>query len=72
MNVHLYSGIVNLHLEYCLQFLAPHYTKDIEAMEHVQKRAMKLVKVLEHKSYEEWLREVYCIVWRHGNSGETI
>lgn len=52
----LYSALARPHLECCVEFWAPQYSKDEELLERVQHKATKIIKGLKHLSYEQRLR----------------
>ncbi|PKU43812.1 hypothetical protein llap_5878 [Limosa lapponica baueri] len=54
----LYSTLVRPLLEYCIQLWNSQHRRDMDLPEQVQRRAMKMVRGLEHLSYKDRLREL--------------
>ena len=46
------------NLKYYIQICGPHTKKDMELLERVQRRTTRMIRGLEHLSYEESLREM--------------
>mgnify|MGYP001866130451 FL=1 len=52
---------------------SPQYRRDMDLLEHVQRRATEMTQGMEHLSYEDRLRAAGwgCSAWRRESSGET-
>jgi len=57
--VRLYKTLVRPHLEYCVSALwSPHYIKDKELLERVQRRFTRTIKEVRGKDYLDRLKEL--------------
>ncbi|PKU48616.1 hypothetical protein llap_1068 [Limosa lapponica baueri] len=54
----LCSALVRPHLEYCVQLWSPQHKKEMDLLEWIQRRAMKMIRDLEHISYKDRLRQL--------------
>ena len=54
--VNLYKSLVRPHREYCIQAWRPHYQKDIDLLEKVQRRDTRMIDGFKTKPYEERLQ----------------
>jgi len=62
----LYRNLERPLLEYSVQFWSPHYQKDVEALERVQKIFSRMLPGVEGIGYEERLEKHFCSHWDHG------
>ena len=50
-----YSALVRPQWEFCIQMWSPQYRRDMDLLEHIQRRAIKIIQGVEHLSYEDRL-----------------
>jgi len=58
MMLKLFKSLVRPHVEYCTVAWSPHYKKDKQLIEKVQRRFIKMLPEFKHKKYEEVLEKL--------------
>lgn len=54
-------SLVRHHLEYSVQIWSPLHRRDVDLLEHVQRRATEMIQRMEHLHYKDRLRELGLI-----------
>ena len=54
----LYSALVKPHLAYYIQMRSPQYSRDVDQLGCILRRATKMIQRMEHLSYKNRLREL--------------
>lgn len=49
----LYSDLMRYLLQYCIQHWGPQHKKDVDLLEQIQKKAMRIIRGLEKVSHED-------------------
>ena len=57
----LYKSLVRPHLEHPVQFWSPHLRQDIDKMEKIQRRAIKMIPEIRNHSYHQRIQELDLI-----------
>ena len=65
-------ALVRPHLEYCVQMWRPQYRNDTELLDHIQRKAMKMIHGVKHLCNKDRLRELGLFsleyIWFQGDS----
>jgi len=61
--LNLYKSLVHSHLEYCTVAWSPHYVKDKELLERVQRRFTRMIPELKQLAYADSLDSLKLHVW---------